>query len=147
MVEVTFTLPAWSRFPCSNPYSLWEKEPNWDNSTNICKVSEQQKVGQDWRLMIGWLLLFKMYARLKFNGSSPNSFWENNLNAKLKKNLQCKWTVKSWSRLSFDGSFELHSSICTHGQSFMSPVIRFWENDHNAKTRQEFTPPLTTTTE
>ena len=42
---------------------------------------------------------------------------------KLDKNLYGQWTVKSNSRLSIDGSFDLHSSRCMHDPSFMALAL------------------------
>ena len=42
---------------------------------------------------------------------------------KLNKNLQSQWTAKRRSRISSDGSFELHSSRCMHDPSFMALAL------------------------
>ena len=75
-----------------------------------------------------------MYAWPKFHGSSPYSFWENDLYAKTwKKSVNSKkqvknqnWT-KGWPLLKMNAWPKFHGS---------SPYS-FWENDLKARTRQK----------
>ena len=67
-----------------------------------------------------WPFLFKMYAWPKFHGSSPYSFWDNNLNTKTPRKLP-----KSMNRKKLVKTVDLWLSYvcfsrCLHDRSFMA---------------------------
>ena len=57
---------------------------------------------------------------------------------KVDNNLRSQWKVKSRSRLSIDGSFELHSSRCMQDQSFMALALIVSEKINRKKSKKQY---------